>query len=328
MRSLKPQYVSMISSSQQLLQILSIQKALPLQIHPNKDLAARLHEENPEQFTDGNHKPEIAIALSRFEVFAGWKPLDDIRPLFQMNPLRRFVANTHDSFDDETLRSVTQAILQAPDAVIAETQNALAAIAKEDYGKQAYILDLLGRLQQQYSQGDPGNLIALLCMNYMVLSPGDSIYIPADGIHAYLSGDIIECMARSNNVLNAGFCPRADRDSIELFSKSLTFSPHSLESLLLKRKSSPKSGRGVTFVYAPPTSEFNVLRTVLGENETETIGAIDGPTVMVVTSGSGWMNANGKTHDIKEGYVFFIGQGVEVTYKAGAGLEVYASYAE
>src|SRR6195952_367814 len=105
-------------------------------------------------------------------------------------------------------------------------------------------------------------------MNYMTLQKGESIYIPADGIHAYLSGDIIECMARSNNVLNAGFCPRADRDSIELFSRSLTFSPHSVDTLLLKRKPSLKSGTGVTFVYAPPTSEFDVLMTALSENET------------------------------------------------------------
>ncbi len=40
------------------------------------------------------------------------------------------------------------------------------------------------------------------------------------------------------------------------------------------------------------------------------------------------MKADGKTHDIKEGYVFFIGQGKEVTYKAENGLEVYAAYAE
>jgi mannose-6-phosphate isomerase len=41
-------------------------------------------------------------------------------------------------------------------------------------------------------------------MNFLTLNPGEAIYIPADGIHAYLSGDIIECMARSNNVLNSG----------------------------------------------------------------------------------------------------------------------------
>lgn len=72
--------------------ILSIAKALPLQIHPNKDLAAKLHAKNPEQFTDDNHKREIAIALGPFEVFAGWKPQPEIESLFDaLPPLEKFL---------------------------------------------------------------------------------------------------------------------------------------------------------------------------------------------------------------------------------------------
>ncbi len=131
------------------------------------------------------------------------------------------------------------------------------------------MLDLLPRLQQQYSKQDPGNLVALLCMNYMVLSPGDSLFIPADGIHAYLSGDIVECMARSNDVLNTGFCPRADQDNVEVFSSALTFKPQGVESMLLKSKRSEKGREGRTVVYAPPMSEFSMLLTVLQKDETE-----------------------------------------------------------
>ena len=153
--------------------------------------------------------------------------------------------------------------------MITETQNALASIPRENYGDQSYIVDLLPRLQQQYSKSDPGNLVALLCMNYMVLSAGDSIYVPADGIHAYLSGDIVECMARSNNVINTGFCPRADRDDIELFSSSLTFNSHRAEEMLLESRPSPKGRNGKTVVYAPPLSEFSMLATMLQQGETE-----------------------------------------------------------
>ena len=55
--------------------VLSIAKALPLQIHPNKDVAAQLHKEDPDNFTDPNHKPEIALALGKFEAFCGFKPV-------------------------------------------------------------------------------------------------------------------------------------------------------------------------------------------------------------------------------------------------------------
>ena len=50
--------------------------------------------------------------------------------------------------------------------------------------------------------------------------------------------------------------------------------------------------------------------------------------VMIVVSGSGSMKADGRTHDIREGYVFFIGHGIEVVYEAETELKVYAAYAD
>lgn len=165
-------------------------------------------------------------------------------------------------------------------------------------------------------------------MNFLQLSAGDAIYIPADAPHAYLSGDIVECMARSNNVLNTGFCPRADRDNIDLFTCALTFSPHNAEEVKLATSQTDKSKTGKTRVYAPPMSEFNMLKTSLKEGEKETIRAIAGPSVLFAIGGSGKLIADGQTHDIREGYVFFVGQGVEVTHEATNELEVYQAYAE
>lgn len=175
----------------------------------------------------------------------------------------------------------------------------------------------------------PVNLLtSARTMNFLSLSAGDAIYVPADAPHAYLSGDIVECMARSNNVLNTGFCPRADRDSIELFTSALTFSPHNAEEVRLETSKTEKSLNGKTSEYAPPMSEFNMLRTSLKEGEKESIKAIGGPSVLFATSGSGKMMADGQTHEIKEGYIFFVGQGVEVSYEALTGLDVYQAYAE
>lgn len=144
------------------LEVLSIQKALPLQIHPDKDLAARLHSEDPEKYSDDNHKPEIAVALGPFEVFAGWKPTSDIEALFSnLEPLKRFLPKDVAQFDNETLKLVCQNILKSSDVVIKATQEQLGKLPKESFGKQSYILDLLPRLQSQYSIEDPGNLVAL-----------------------------------------------------------------------------------------------------------------------------------------------------------------------
>ena len=311
--------------------VLSIAKALPLQIHPDKKLSEKLHKENPEQFTDPNHKPEIAVALSKFEAFVGFKPRADIQELMQVEALQQFLPRKSEGIhvdDDEVLRQTTVNILKADEKTVESTMKKLMATPNEKLGKHAYILDLAPRLQDQYGVTDNGNLVALICMNFMVLDAGSAIYIPADGIHAYLAGDIIECMARSNNVLNTGFCPRADRDSVDLFAKALTFKQHDPNEPLLEPKQSEKSQNGKTMEFKPPISEFNMLVTELPSGEKERIKAIHGPSTLIVTSGNGKMNVGGQEYELCGGSTFFVGHGVEVEYIAGDKLTVYRAYTE
>lgn len=44
-----------------LFKVLSVNKALSIQAHPNKSHATVLHKERPEIYKDPNHKPEMAI---------------------------------------------------------------------------------------------------------------------------------------------------------------------------------------------------------------------------------------------------------------------------
>jgi len=219
-------------------------------------------------------------------------------------------------------------MLSMSDKEITEVYETLTTIPTKDFGDHAYIPELLPRLAEQYEKSDPGNLVALLTMNYLVLNKGDSIYVPADGIHAYFSGNIVECMARSDNVLNTGFCPRADRDSIDLFTAALTFNPQNAQDAILKSKSSDKGLKGHTKVLAPPMSEFDMLVTELKSNETETVKALGGPSIMIVTGGKGTLNAEGRDHEVKEGYVFFIGYNTEIELSAVDGLETHIAFCE
>jgi mannose-6-phosphate isomerase len=57
---------------------------------------------------------------------------------------------------------------------------ALKKIPAKDFEKHTYIPSLLPRLAEQYDKSDPGNLVALLTMNYLVLQKGDAIYVPAE----------------------------------------------------------------------------------------------------------------------------------------------------
>ena len=150
------------------IKVLSIAKALPLQLHPNKALSAQLHAEDPQKYTDDNHKPEIAIALGPFEVFAGFKPNKDIQVLVErLEPLKRFLPEPHSPFDNESVKALCRNILGASDETIKEVQQALQKLSKDAYGNQGHILALLPRLQEQYSIQDPGNLVALLCVPFL-----------------------------------------------------------------------------------------------------------------------------------------------------------------
>jgi mannose-6-phosphate isomerase len=66
--------------------------------------------------------------------------------------------------------------------------------------------DLLLRLYEQYP--DDVGVFCPLLMNYLKLKEGESFFIAANVPHAYLSGDCIECMALSDNVVRAGLTPK------------------------------------------------------------------------------------------------------------------------
>lgn len=66
-----------------LFKILSIRKALSIQVHPNKAEAEKLHKEHPEIYKDPNHKPEVYLHKFKVTTFTSQLPdrncIDTIR---------------------------------------------------------------------------------------------------------------------------------------------------------------------------------------------------------------------------------------------------------
>uniref|UniRef100_A0A6I8PBI5 Mannose-6-phosphate isomerase n=1 Tax=Ornithorhynchus anatinus TaxID=9258 RepID=A0A6I8PBI5_ORNAN len=67
-----------------LFKVLSVNTALSIQAHPNKELAEKLHAQAPEHYPDANHKPELAIALTPFQGLCGFRPVQEIVEFLQM----------------------------------------------------------------------------------------------------------------------------------------------------------------------------------------------------------------------------------------------------
>lgn len=103
-----------------------------------------------------------------------------------------------------------------------------------------------------------------------------------------------------------------------MFYSTLTFAPHDTQDCMLKPNPYSKSEMGKTQVYAPPMSEFDMLQTKLGAEDSEVLKGSTGPGILLVTEGSAQLTANEKQYELKRGRVFFVSHDVELQIKAGS----------
>ncbi len=200
-----------------LLKILSVngEYGLSIQLHPTKAKAEELHRRVPQHYPDENHKPEVGVALSPVTLLYGVKGRAALSALFTALPdLRRFVGGevvdrvTQGGEADETeaTKAAFVACFALDEARITACNEYLAqalpraADLKEESA-------LFARLSAKYGMEDLG-LFAMLLMRQVHLAPGQAIFIGANVPHAYLEGDLIECMACSDNVVRAGLTPK------------------------------------------------------------------------------------------------------------------------
>jgi mannose-6-phosphate isomerase len=136
--------------------------------------------------------------------------------------------------------------------------------------------------------------------------------------------DIIECMATSDNVLNAGFAPPDSRQT-PTFIDSLTYDTLPASAFALPRTPYRKSKSGKTLAFDPPIEEFTVLWTRLDASEHERTGqgeapvlevleSVLGPTVCIVGKGNAKLREKGKFDalELGEGGVAFVKPGTTV----------------
>ena len=85
-----------------LFKVLSINKALSIQAHPNKSLAEKLHANDPKNYPDDNHKPEMTIAITPFDGLCGFRPLAEITHFLQTVPSLRSLVGEETAKEFET----------------------------------------------------------------------------------------------------------------------------------------------------------------------------------------------------------------------------------
>ncbi|KAK1603801.1 hypothetical protein QYE76_027474 [Lolium multiflorum] len=177
--------------------------------------------------------------------------------------------------------------------------------------------ELVLSLERQYPE-DVGVLAALF-FNYVKLSPGEAIYIGANEPHAYLSGECIECMATSDNVVRAGLTPKY-RDV------------QTLCSMLTYKQIFPEILQGVPVQpyvrrYSPPSDEFEVDCCFVPPGEVVVISSAPSLSIFLVLTGEGDIQVDSmlQGEKAKEGDVFFVPSNTKVKLSAcvHASMQLY-----
>jgi mannose-6-phosphate isomerase len=335
-----------------LFKVLSIGKALSIQAHPNKKLAEELHARDPKNYPDDNHKPEMAIAITPFEGLCSFRPLGEI--VFFLKNVPALVELVSPEEAKAFTDSVKPDAVESDEAATATNKNALQRLftacmscstsrlessthklveAAKSEGKDfagggcastsgSVLSELVTRLYAQF--GADIGLFNLFFLNFVKLEPGEALFLQADDIHAYVSGDIVECMAASDNVVRAGFTPKFK--DVKTLTSMLTYSYAPIEEQKMNAADYPYatlnrqaySGGSDATLYDPPIEEFSVVRTLLrgGEGAKATFDPIDGPSIVICTAGKGKISVGPTSEEVKAGYVFFIGATAQLVLEA------------
>ncbi|XP_014359243.2 mannose-6-phosphate isomerase [Papilio machaon] len=273
-----------------LLKVLSIKKALSIQAHPNKEHAEQLHTLFPEMYKDPNHKPELAIALTPFEALCGFRPISEIKGFLSKLPELTEILSK-DSLDgilkyEEgdsalVLKKVFDSLMSNDKTIVAKSlEKYIKRISSADESVKSALL--FNTLQKLYSEfpGDVG-CYAPYFMNLMHLRPSQAIFLKPNLPHAYLSGDCVECMACSDNVVRAGLTPK--HIDLPTLINMLDYTSYTPEQMLFN----PMMEDENSCIWRPPVPDFAVVKIKVLNGDSYNTIIRPSPSIIIFISGEG-----------------------------------------
>jgi mannose-6-phosphate isomerase len=303
-----------------LLKILSVRTVLSIQAHPDKKLAEKLHAARPDVYKDPNHKPEMAIAISdKVTAMCGFRPLPEIALHLQDYPEFRDLLGSETVSELEKLQNspATRSVLQHMfhGYIEAEQETVQKHVEQmttrlRSLVQQNELQKLILQLEEQFP-GDCG-IFAPLIFNIVELNKGQALFIDANEPHAYISGEILECMACSDNVVRAGLTPKLK-------------DVHTLVNMLTYKMSPPniKEGQAVdkyTLRYEPPVKDFCVDMIHVPTGEMYELADIPSPSVILTMDGEASLRQDGVCSlDVSYGSAAFCSANTKAMIIAGPG---------
>ncbi|MDR3515887.1 MAG: mannose-6-phosphate isomerase, class I [Azospirillaceae bacterium] len=302
-----------------LFKVLDVERMLSIQVHPDKGQAeAGFAREagKPEaerNYRDDNHKPEMAIALSRFHMLHGFRPLGAICLHLAAYEATRDLAVRVAS---QGLGQGYAAVMTMPKAEVARRIGAVIASVEAWPALDEAVPEywLLQAAREAGSTADPG-LFAFFFLNLAAFEPGQAIYQPARLPHAYLRGQNVELMANSDNVLRAGLTPK-HVDIPELLS------------VLEYRESRPalyQPTRVGAVINHYPTlcADFALDDLQFGDDARESLAATAGPEILFVLDGQATVQCDHRFQALCRGESLFVAAGTAYRIFGDAGTRLF-----
>ncbi|QDQ96798.1 mannose-6-phosphate isomerase, class I [Tomitella fengzijianii] len=276
-----------------LLKLLAAEEPLSLQAHPSRDQAlegfdreegAGIPIDSPiRNYRDRNHKPEVVVALERFDALAGFRDparTVDLLGAIGVPELDPHLGLLRGQPDEAGLRALFTTWITMPQAMVYRLlpkvlEGCVRYLAEHGNGGE-FAAEARSTLQiGEAYPGDVGVLSSML-LNRITLEPGEALYLPAGNLHAYLHGVGVEIMANSDNVLRGGLTPK-HVDVPELL-RVLDF--HSVPATPTEGVATGARER----VYLSDTPEFRLSSIDLHDGCVEISGS--GPEILLCTGGA------------------------------------------
>jgi mannose-6-phosphate isomerase len=313
-----------------LLKVLAAEQALSIQVHPSRQQAeAGYRAENERGLAPGDKsrnyvddwpKPEILCALTPFEVLAGMRTGADAAALLRVLAVRELVPLAAELVTAPAAPARALATILAwpaadRGALVGDVVAACERVAAGG-GEYAAACAAAVRLAGEHP-GDLG-IIASLLLRHAVLRPGEAVYLPAGGLHAYLHGTGVELLANSDNVVRAGLTAK-HIDIPEL----LKLTDPTVAVPVIEPRA---IGAGVS-VYDSPAPEFRLYRAELGPGEVTLPGTC--ARVVLCVEGVGALRASSGSLKVAKGESCYLSaadggvtaSGPAVLFIAGSGLD-------
>lgn len=295
-----------------LFKILDAREMLSIQVHPSRpqaeagfaaEEAAGVPADAPQRnYRDRNHKPEVHVALTRFWMLHGFRPLAEIADLLTgipafsgispWFPLALLEADEDPAAQERLLRRLYEHLMTLPQFEVDRLLGGLLAGIEPLFDR-----GLLKKNSPDYwavkaarafplpGGGIDRGLFSIYLLNLLELQPGEGTFQGAGVPHAYLEGVTVELMANSDNVLRGGLTPK--HVDVQELLKTLRFQGGTPERLTASAVAPDE------LLYRTPVADFQLSRIALAPGDTCRSAAAHGPEILIVVEGSAGMTVAG-----------------------------------